>query len=325
MFAQNLSFFIAFAAGLLSFLSPCILPIIPSFLSFLGGVSHGDLIGQRASRKAVFFQTLFFVAGFSTVFVALGAVFSSAGLMLAGAQTLVYRVAGIVVVIFGLNIVFDFWKALNIERRFHLNKRPRGLLGSALIGLAFGAGWTPCVGPILASILFLAGTSGTMTRGIALLAIYSMGLGAPFLLAGLFFSSFTRYAERLRARMHGIKVASGIFLIFLGVLIFIGSLARLNTAFFGLAAALGRWGQRSPAGPRLIFGLFFMTLSCLVAALYARRIGNVLRTTDTSVRAFIFPVPLALLFVFLFFSILTFAGVLDFPSLISFWLRFQGI
>ena len=325
MFAQNLNFFIAFGAGVISFLSPCILPIIPSFLSFLGGVSNADLVDRRTSRKAIFFKTLFFVAGFSTIFVALGAVFSSAGVMLAGAQTVMYRVAGAVVVLFGLNAVFDFWKALNIERRFHLRGRPNGLLGSALIGLAFGAGWTPCVGPILASVLFLAGTTETMTRGMALLAVYSLGLGTPFLLAGLFFSSFTKYAKRLRAHMHGIKLGSGIFLILLGALIFIGSLARLNAAFFTFAAALDRWRQRSPSGPGLIFGLLFLALSGLVAALYARRIGNALRTASPSMRAFIFPVPLALLLILLSISILTFARVVDLPSLISVWLRFQGV
>jgi cytochrome c-type biogenesis protein len=200
------------------------------------------------------------------------------------------------------------------------------MLGSALIGLAFGAGWTPCVGPILSSILFLAGTTGTMTRGVALLAAYSLGLGTPFLLAGLFFSSFSKGAERLRARMNGIKIASGIFLIILGALIFLGSLARLNAAFFTLAGALGQWGQRSPEGPRIIFGLLFLGLSCMIGALYARRAGNaVRRMAIPSFRSLIFPVPLALFLVFLSVSVLAFAGTLNLPSLISAWLRFQGI
>jgi cytochrome c-type biogenesis protein len=325
MFAQNLSFFISFGAGVISFLSPCILPIIPSFLSFLGGVSYDDLVERRAPRGAVFFRTLFFVAGFSTIFVALGAVFTSAGLMLAGAQTVMYRVAGVVVFAFGLNIVFDFWKVLNIERRFHPRRRPKGLIGSVLIGLAFGAGWTPCVGPILASILFLAGTTGTMTRGMALLAVYSLGLGTPFLLAGLFFDSFRKQAERLRAHMRGIKLASGIFLILLGVLIFIGSLARLNAAFYGLAVSLDRWAQRTPAGQRLLSGLLFLALSVLIAALYVRRVKKARQMERRTLRTFLFPAPLALFLLLTAFSVLSFAQVLNIPSLISSWLRFQGI
>lgn len=194
-------------------MSPCILPIIPSFLSFLGGVSYGQLGEQGVIRRAVFLKTLFFVLGFSLVFVALGALFSSAALALGGAQILIYRVAGAVMVFFGLNFIFDFWKALNIERRFHLHKRPQGALGAVLLGVAFGAGWMPCVGPILASILFLAGTSGKVASGVALLALYSFGLGIPFLLAGAFFSSFSRQMQRVRLYLAAIKVASGAFLV----------------------------------------------------------------------------------------------------------------
>ena len=325
MLLENLGFPIAFAAGVISFLSPCILPIIPSFLSFLGGASAGDLVNGRASRRAVFFRTLFFVIGFSIVFVALGALFSSGGLILAGAQTILYRIAGIVVVVFGFNVLFDFWKALNIERRFHLRRRPKGAFGSVLLGLAFGAGWTPCVGPILASILVFAGSTGTMTRGMALLVVYSLGLGAPFLLAGIFFDSFARYAERLRAHMHSIKIASGIFLVLVGILIFLGNLGRLNVAMYGLAASLERWGQSSPAGSRLLFGLLFLGLSGLIAALYVRRMMQARQAADYSFRTLVYPAPLALFLVSAAFSVLSFTRVVDVPSLISSWLRFQGI
>ena len=325
MLLENLSFLMAFAAGVISFISPCVLPIIPSFLSFLGGASAGALVNTGAYRRTLFFKTLFFVVGFSIIFVALGALFSSGGLMLAGAQTILYRIAGIIVVLFGINILFDFWKALNIERRFHLRRRPQGAFGSVLLGLAFGAGWTPCVGPILASILFLAGTTGTMMRGMSLLALYSLGLGTPFLLAGLFFSSFTKQTERLRAHMRGIKIGSGIFLILLGELIFLGSLGRLNAAFFALAGSLDRWGQSAPAVQRLLFGLLFLALSGLSAALYVRRVRKAPRGVSRSFRTFLFPVPLALFLLFVAFSVLSFARALDVPSLISSWLRFQGI
>lgn len=314
---QDLSFLIAFAAGVVSFISPCILPIIPLFLSFLGGASAAALASPGASRRILFVKTLFFVGGFSIIFVALGALFSSGGLMLAGAQTILYRIAGIIVVLFGVNILFDFWKALNIERRFHLRRKPKGVFGSVLLGLAFGAGWTPCVGPILASILFLAGTTGTMMRGMSLLALYSLGLGTPFLLPGLFFSSFTKLAERLRAHMRGIKIGSGIFLVVLGVLIFLGSLGRLNAIFFALAGSLDRWGQSAPAVQRLLFGLFFLTLAGLNAALYVRRVRKTSGGVNRSFRAILFPVPLALFLLLVTFSALSFARVLNVPWLIS--------
>lgn len=325
MFAQNLTILIAFAAGLVSFLSPCILPIIPSFLSFLGGASAVDLAEKRTSRRTTFVRSIFFVAGFSAIFVALGALFSGGGLMLKGAQTTLYRIAGIVVVFFGLNVVFDFWKVLNIERRFHVSEKPRGKLDSALLGLAFGAGWTPCVGPILSSILFLAGTSGSVIRGIALLLAYSLGLGAPFLLAGMFFSFFVKQAQRLRPKMKAVKIASGVVLIALGMLIFLGSLARLNTVFFQMSGALDAWGRRNPAGPAILFGSLFLAFSGLIAGAYGKRLRRVRGHGRHSLRMLLLPVPFVALLAFLSFAVLSFTRVLDIPSLISSWLRFQGI
>ncbi len=320
MFAQNLGIFMAFAGGLVSFLSPCILPVIPSYLSFIGGVAYGDAAARQPSRGAVFTRTVFFVAGFSGVFVVLGILFSGAVLLFAGAQTLVNRISGTVVFLFGLNVLFDFWKVLDIERRFHLRKKPRGVLGSFLLGLAFGAGWTPCVGPILASILFLAGTSGTVARGAALLAAYSLGLGTPFLLAGAFFGFFSRQAARLRSHMRAIKIASGIFILLLGVLIFFGSLTRLNAVLSDLASALVSWGQRSPEAPRLVFGSLFLASACLAAALYAWRI----RKGRPSARIF-FPGNLAFLIAFIALSVLAYSGTADFISVLAAWLSFQGI
>ena len=323
--AQNVSILIAFAAGVISFVSPCILPIIPSYLSFLGGVSFSDIAQEKASRRAILVRTLFFVAGFSLVFVALGLVFSSAGFLLRGAQTVIYRVAGVLVMVFGLNFVFDFWKMLEIERRFHARRRPRGSLGSMLLGIAFGAGWTPCVGPILSSILFLAGASGSLGRGAALLAAYSIGLGAPFVLAGAFANRFLGYSQRLKSHMRAIKIASGIFLFLLGLLIFLGSLARLNIAFFSLAAALDEWRRASPPGPRLLFGFLFLGFGAAVTARYAWRASRHLRQGETSARGVVSPFSLAAIGVFLAASILSFVGTLDFSSIISAWLRFQGV
>ncbi len=332
MFADNVSLLIAFVAGVASFVSPCILPIIPSYLSFLGGISYGELTGQGASRRGVFLRTLFFVAGFSLVFMALGALFSSAGLALSGAQQTINRVAGAVVVFFGLNFIFDFWKVLNVERRFHLRKRPRGALGAGLLGLAFGAGWTPCVGPILASILFLAGASGKVAHGTLLLAVYSLGLGTPFLLAGAFFSWFARQMARIRPYLRAVRIGSGAFLVMLGALIFTGSLARLNVFLFRLAAGLEAWSRSDPAGPRLLFGGLFLALALLAAALYGLRVRRELAPGSrppaprAAARwAVLYPGRLALFLALLAASILAFANLLDVPGLLAAWLRFQGI
>lgn len=325
MALSNVSVLIAFAAGVVSFVSPCILPVIPSYLSFLGGVSFNDAAEKEGSRKALLVRTLFFVAGFSLVFVALGLVFSSAGILLRGAQTIIYRVAGVLVMVFGLNFIFDFWRMLEVEKRFHVSRRPQGALGSIVLGVAFGAGWTPCVGPILSSILFLAGGTGSVGRGAVLLASYSIGLGAPFVLAGAFANQFLSYSHRLRSHMRGIKIASGVFLVLLGLLIFLGSLSRLNIAFFGLAGALDDWRKADPRGPRRLFGLLFLGLGVIAAALYARRTIRRVRDEGASVRAVASPFSFTAIAVLVAASLLSFLGALDLGSLVIAWLRFQGI
>jgi cytochrome c-type biogenesis protein len=323
--AENVSFLIAFVAGVISFLSPCILPVIPSFLSFLGGISYSELREHGVSRAILFVKTLFFVVGFSIIFVALGVVFSSAGLALSGAQRIINWVAGSIVVVFGLNFIFDFWKMLNIEKRLHLQKMRRGVLGAVLLGMAFGAGWTPCVGPILASILFLAGSAGNLLHGTVLLAVYSLGLGVPFLLAGVFFSSFHRQVERIKPHLRTIKVASGIFLVSLGVLIFTGSLARLNTTLFSLAARIDQWEQQNPFGPRLLFGGLFLFLTLFCVVLYVRRVLKSMRNEGLSFHSFLYPLHGILVLAFASLSILSFSDGFNLPRLLSSWLRFQGI
>jgi len=144
---------LSFAAGVLSFLSPCIVPLVPSYLSFIGGVAATEAADRAPTRGVVILRTLLFVLGFTVVFVVLGIVFSGSGALFSNAASVMNVIAGGVVILLGLNVIFDFWKFLNIERRFHLSSRPAGHFGSVLIGMAFGAGWTPCIGPILASVL----------------------------------------------------------------------------------------------------------------------------------------------------------------------------
>jgi len=182
----DITLFIALAAGLASFLSPCVFPVIPSYLSYIGGLTLNELESSRKARVMLTVNSLLFVLGFTAVFTLLGVFFSGVGMALSGISRTVNIAAGTVVIILGLNFMFDFWKLLNMERRFHFSKRPAGAAGSLLLGMAFGAGWTPCIGPILASILFLAGSSEEVGKGALLLLVYSFGLGLPFILAGVF-------------------------------------------------------------------------------------------------------------------------------------------
>ena len=325
MASQNVGLLIAFGSGIASFLSPCILPVIPSYLSFLGGVSYDALADPGASRRKLIHRALAFILGFSLIFVALGAVFSSAGLFLLGVQSAINRVAGVVVILFGLNYILDFWGILNVERRFHLRKRPRGIAGSVLLGVAFGAGWTPCVGPILASILLLAGTSGRVLDGVALLAAYSAGLGTPFVLAAVSFSAFRRQLQRIRPHLRAIRIGSGILLTLLGVAVFTGSLTRLNAGLARLATGLEDWSDRAPRGPSVLLGALMLSLALIVAVRYVLRLRRVTREPGAPSLLISFPVRLALLVLLLVASVLSFTKVLDISHMVTIWLRFQGV
>jgi cytochrome c-type biogenesis protein len=221
---DNLSVLAAFGAGLLSFLSPCVLPLIPSYLSLLGGMSPGG----TEDRHRLIFASLSFIVGFSAVFIVLSVIVSATFSLMGGISKYINLAAGIVVVILGLNIIFDFFSFLNYEKRFHLAGRPRGIAGAFFAGIAFGAGWTPCIGPILAGILLLAGQQGKAGIAVLYLASYSAGLGLPFLGAAVFFDRFLAKAAKLRAQLPLIRRISGILLILIGILILTGRFTALN-------------------------------------------------------------------------------------------------
>jgi cytochrome c-type biogenesis protein len=255
------------------------------------------------------------------VFIVLGVLFSGAGGFLSGASRVVNLVSGALVVLLGLNFIFNFWKFLSFEKKLHVAAAPRGLAGSLALGMAFGAGWTPCVGPILASILFLAGSGGQVLQGTALLATYSLGLGLPFLLAGLFFSQFMRQKERFKRHFRALRIASGSFLVFIGLLILSGRLQRLNIALYRLAAALVSWQQASPGQVRLLFGVLLALPGLLFLALL---LVELLRPAGPARRRRLVLRPgLALLFLVL--AGLTLAGTLNPAGLLAFWLAYQGI
>lgn len=321
----NLHLSLAFLAGLLSFLSPCILPLIPSYLSFIGGISLLELQRSRTMRLSIFLQSLFFVLGFSVVFITLGVLFSSTGGILGNAVQLVNIIAGAVVILLGFNFIFDFWKILNREKRVHIDRKPAGFLGSILLGMAFGGGWTPCVGPILASILILAGSSGKMLSGIFLLIAYSAGLGLPFLLAGLFFSQFARQMEKIKPHLNAIRITSGIFLIMIGILILLGRLQRLNIFLFSSAYTLQAWQESSPLLSRLVLSVLFLIPFFLLLFAYIRKSRKVCEQGKLPLKKLIMPGRIIFLSVFLLLSVLSLSGTLNIGAIISYWFTYQGI
>ena len=182
--ALDVSWGAAAFAGLLSFLSPCVLPLVPPYLVFISGVSLDDLKRNVQGQRSVMLSSLAFVAGFTTVFVTLGASASYVGLVLKSQQHLLAQIAGIFIIVMGLNFLGVFKLGfLSREKRYQQESKPVGLLGAYAIGLAFAFGWTPCIGPVLAAILSIAASTESVSKGAALLAVYSLGLGIPFLLS----------------------------------------------------------------------------------------------------------------------------------------------
>ena len=234
MITADLSLVLVFAAGLLSFFSPCVLPLIPSYFSILGGVGLGGKKEDEnpSSRLRLARTALAFVLGFSTVFIILGILVSTTFSLMGGVSKYINWAAGIIVIILGLNIIFDFISFLNYEKRPLLQNqmysRFRGMPAAFFAGAAFGAGWTPCIGPVLTAILFMAGQSGKTGIAVWYLAIYSAGLALPFLLTALFFDFFLKHASRFRSRLPLIRRISGILLIIIGIMILTGRYSALN-------------------------------------------------------------------------------------------------
>lgn len=243
----DVSFAGAFAAGLLSFLSPCVLPLVPPYLCFLGGVSLEELTGDeqtdRGLLRRVMFTALLFVLGFSTVFITLGATASLLGEVLADNIDLLSKIAGGVIILLGLHFLGLFKIAfLNRDVRFRGPTRPIGWLGAYVIGLAFAFGWTPCVGPVLAAILMVAGGESSVNYGTGLLAVYSLGLGLPFLLAAAAMKPFMAMMVHFRKRMVWIERGIGALLVGTGLLFLSGTFSELAYWLLEAVPVLGRIG-----------------------------------------------------------------------------------
>ncbi len=220
----------AFLAGILSFLSPCVLPLVPGYVSLISGASVEDLQSpERRMLRTVMLHSVTFVLGFSVVFIALGAVATGIGQFANEYHSLLSKIAGIIVIIFGLHLTGLLKiKALYADKRLHDVKGGSSAVGSFAVGFAFAFGWTPCIGPILATILVLAGAQGTVLKGVVLLAVYSLGLAVPFLLTSLGVDRFLVFYGRFRRHLHTVEVISGILLIGVGVLIFLNNLRLLS-------------------------------------------------------------------------------------------------
>ena len=220
-------------AGLLSFLSPCVLPLIPSYLCVIGGTSKDTSAGDTETdgrwKPGLVVRTVGFILGFSGIFIVLSVIFSATFSLMGPMVRWINLISGAVVIVLGLNIVFEFLSFLNYEKRLHLTGRQSGgVVGAFLLGAAFGAGWIPCVGPVLAGILLLAAQDGGIPKAVLYLSCYSAGLGIPFLLASVFFNGFMKASVKLRPRLPLIRRISGSLLVVIGVLIVTGQYQRLN-------------------------------------------------------------------------------------------------
>ena len=236
---NQISLGVAFIAGLLSFLSPCVLPLIPGYISFLSGLSLEELqsgLHRRKILKKAVLTSVFFVAGFSVVFVSLGASASLVGKFLALHLKILTRISGILIVILGLHLLGVLKVGgLNLERRLKVTRHAGGLCGAFLTGLAFAFGWTPCIGPILAGILTLAATQKTVVKGVYLLAVYSAGLGIPFIITGFSVGLFMQFFQRYKRLIRLTEIFAGLLLVAIGALAFFNNstlLLRFIPPFF---------------------------------------------------------------------------------------------
>lgn len=230
---SQVSNLIAFSAGLLSFASPCILPLVPSYITYITGISFKELtLSDKRSelRWITLLHSLLFVFGFSVIFILMGASASYIGRTLAKHQSIITKVGGVLIIFLGIHFI----EIINIpilqkEKRFELKKKPFSYFGSFLVGVVFAAGWTPCIGPILSSILIYASTAKSFTTGIWLLSLYSLGMGIPFLLSSLAFNSFIYTFQKIQKYLRVITILSGVLLIFIGILLLTGHFSRISS------------------------------------------------------------------------------------------------
>jgi len=232
---EEIAFTAAFTAGLLSFLSPCILPLVPSYFSFITGISVDNLTqtADGASRRKIIMSTSAFVLGFSVIFILLGATAAFFSGLIYEASAYLRIVGGIMIIVLGLHLLGILRiRALNMDKRIHLNKKPVHFVGALVIGMAFAAGWSPCIGPLLGSVLILAANQDTVSRGMGLLTVYSAGLALPFMLLSVGIHYMLRFVRRASKAVRYINMIAGVLLIITGLLLMTDSLSVLSFFYF---------------------------------------------------------------------------------------------
>ena len=231
---------LAFAGGLLSFLSPCVLPVVPPYLAYMGGISMGEMTSPGAARRRVILPALFFVLGLSTIFLLLGFAASAFGRFFLSNLELFNQIAGAVVVVFGLHFLGVFRIGiLDREARLDAGDRGGSALGAYVLGLAFAFGWTPCNGPILSGILTMAMQGNDMGRTIYLMGVYAMGLGLPFLLSAIFIAQSMSLMRRIKPHMRKIEMAMGLLLVIVGLTLFTGTFSVFSGWLLDILTTLG--------------------------------------------------------------------------------------
>jgi cytochrome c-type biogenesis protein len=244
----NVSIGAAALAGVISFLSPCVLPLVPPYLVFISGVSLDDLKNAEGEERTknyrrVMLMALLFVLGFTTVFVALGASASLFGQLIRSQLPLLSQIAGVLIIVMGLNFMGLFkLQFLSREARYHQDKKPFGLLGAYAVGLAFAFGWTPCIGPVLATILTIAANTESVTKGALLLAVYSLGLGIPFMVAAASVNVFLNFFTRFRSKLGLVEKVMGAALVLTGVMFLTGSMQTFSYWILETFPSLGSVG-----------------------------------------------------------------------------------
>lgn len=244
---MDVTYFGALLAGFLSFLSPCVLPLVPPYLCFLGGTTFDQLTGEDETPphvyKTVIMSSVAFVLGFTTVFVILGATATAAGQLLVDNLSLLGKIAGVVIIIAGLHFLGVLHiPMLHREARYHADARPAGLIGAYVIGLAFAFGWTPCIGPVLAAILAMAAGEDSVRQGVALLFVYSLGLGIPFIAAAIAIKPFMSTLQRFRKHLANVEKLLGGFLVLTGILFLTNSMTLIASWMLELFPGLARIG-----------------------------------------------------------------------------------
>lgn len=325
----------AFAAGLFSFLSPCVLPLVPGYLSFISGQSMSGS-AQHASKNIILGRSLLFVAGFTLAFTLLGIIFSGGALFMGASGSLrtIGILSGIVVALFGASMLFDILPFLQRELRIHPKgsvnkagiKTVAGPAGAFLMGLAFAAGWSPCIGPILASILLYAGRTGDPLRAAALLIAYSAGLALPFLASGLFFSKLSGLMNTLKRHSGTTRRVSGLLLIVFGMAMAAGSLPEAGAIASRIGSSLRTSIEAHPALTRAIAAISLVVIALLVALRPSFRTKQASTSSESEApqKKPIGTVGWIIIALLAVAAVAQAAGLLDLPGILVSWLEFSG-